>query len=394
MNLRIKKSLSEAYGRFRLPHLVAFGLLALGLAGWLIAGEQDGSADLTVHEWGTFTAIAGKEGRAVEWTPFTGPTDQPGFVEHLSDANLKGGLRGTIRMETPVLYFYSPHDANVSVRVAFSKGVITEWYPRAARVQPAGINRTTILSQLQTDGSITWNDVTVSPNLMGEFPREGAANRYYAARETSSAPLRVNTTAGDQQEKFLFYRGVSAAPLPLSAEQTPDVELSVKNLSENEIPAIILFERRGEQVGYRFARAITDGTVLDPPELTGSVDALGGELEEILVDQGLYPDEAHAMVETWRDSWFEEGSRLIYIVPRGFIDSVLPLTVNPAPAQIVRVFVGRLEIVTPATAQAVEAAIASDDEVTLSKYGRFLEPILQIAREEHFEATRERQSDR
>jgi len=104
--------------------------------------------------------------------------------------------------------------------------------------------------------------------------------------------------------------------------------------------------------------------------------------EGILVDQGLYPDEAHAMVETWRDSWFEEGSRLIYIVPRRFIDNVLPITINPAPGQIVRVFVGRLEIVTPATAQAIETAVASDDEVTLNKFGRFLEPILQTVKEE------------
>jgi hypothetical protein len=54
--------------------------------------------------------------------------------------------------------------------------------------------------------------------------------------------------------------------------------------------------------------------------------------------------------------------------------------VNPAPGQIVRVFVGRLEIVTPATAKAVKTAVASDDEVTLNKYGRFLEPILQSPR--------------
>jgi hypothetical protein len=141
-------------------------------------------------------------------------------------------------------------------------------------------------------------------------------------------------------------------------------------------------------------RAITDETVLDPLVLTGSVDSLGGDLEGVLVDQGLYPDEAHAMVETWRDSWFEEGSRLIYIVPRGFIDNVLPLTINPAPAQIVRVFVGRLEIVTPATVRAVETAAASDDRVTLGKYGRFLEPILEIARDERAGAIRERPSGR
>jgi hypothetical protein len=55
----------------------------------------------------------------------------------------------------------------------------------------------------------------------------------------------------------------------------------------------------------------------------------------------------------------------------------LPLSIHPAPAQIARVFVGRLELVTPATKNAVERAFASDDKPTLEKYGRFLEPILQ-----------------
>jgi hypothetical protein len=118
-----------------------------------------------------------------------------------------------------------------------------------------------------------------------------------------------------------------------------------------------------------------------PPVLTGSVDSLYGELEEILVEQGLYRDEAHAMIETWRDSWFEEGSRLIYIVPHGFIDNVLPLTIDPAPGQIARVFVGRFEIITPATALAVKTALAHNDEATLKKYGRFLEPILQTVKQ-------------
>jgi hypothetical protein len=394
MNARIEKFLSGTEMRFWLSRLLVLGLLTFCFAGWLIADEEHVSSDLTVHEWGTFTAIAGNNGQAVEWTPVTGPTDLPGFVEHLSDANLKPGLRGTIRMETPVLYFYSPRDVSVSVRVAFSKGVITEWYPRATRVQPSGMLHNANLSQLQNDGSIKWNGVAVSPNLSGEFPREVPSNRYYAARETSSAPLRVKTPAGDQQEKFLFYRGVSASRLPLSAKVNPEGKLVVKNLSEEEIPAIILFEGRGERVGYRLGRALPDETVLDPPVLTGNVDSLCADLEGILVDQGLYPDEAHAMVETWRDSWFEEGSRLIYIVPRGFIDKVLPLTITPAPGKIARVFVGRLEIVTSATAKAIEAAVASNDEVTLNKYGRFLEPILQTVRDEHPESTRISRSGR
>ena len=83
------------------------------------------------------------------------------------------------------------------------------------------------------------------------------------------------------------------------------------------------------------------------------------------------------MVRTWRQSWFEEGSRLLYIVPAQFVDTVLPLAISPAPSQRVRVFVGRLELVTPATRRAVETAFATHDGATLKMYGRFLEPILQ-----------------
>jgi len=384
MNSRMKQSFRRIRMGYRFLLLVTFGFWAFCFAGWLMAKGQ-GFPDLTVHEWGTFTAVAGKDGEAVEWAPLTPSADLPGFVEHFSTANFKLGLRGTIRMETPVMYFYSPHEATVSVKVAFSKGVITEWYPHAARVETG---------QMYTSGTIAWDGVSISPELVGEFPHEDQESRYYAARETASSPLRVTTPEGDQQEKFLFYRGVSASRLPLSAKLDSDSKLLVKNLGQDEIPAVILFERRGEKVGYRSAGVVTDETVLDPPVLTNTVDSLCAELEGILLERGLYPDEATAMVTTWRDSWFEEGSRLIYIVPSGFIDNVLPLAIDPTPAQIVRVFVGRLEIVTPATARAVETAVASNDEATLNKYGRFLEPILQMVSENHPELGQESQLSR
>ena len=62
MNSWIKKSLSRTEARFRFPRVFALGMLGLGLVGWLIADERHASPDLTVHEWGTFTAIAGKDG--------------------------------------------------------------------------------------------------------------------------------------------------------------------------------------------------------------------------------------------------------------------------------------------------------------------------------------------
>ena len=158
---------------------------------------------------------------------------------------------------------------------------------------------------------------------------------------------------------------------------TEDGKVQIENRAGEEIPNTILFERRGENVGYRIAGAVPSTSVLEAPELDGKIEDLARELQGILVGQGLYQDEAQAMVETWRDSWFEEGSRLMYIVPAGFVNGILPLSIHPAPAQTTRVFVGRMELLTPATKKAVETALAEDDRATLEKYGRFLEPILQ-----------------
>jgi len=68
--------------------------------------------------------------------------------------------------------------------------------------------------------------------------------------------------------------------------------------------------------------------------------------------QGLYPKEAAAMIKTWNDSWFEEGLRLFYFVPRAAADAILPITLDPKPEELVRVFVGRAEILTPEMEQA------------------------------------------
>jgi len=332
---------------------------------------------LTAHEWGTFTSIAGEKGQAVEWSPLTGSTDLPGFVEHFRSTGFKLGLRGTVRMETPVLYFYDSREETVSVNVRFVKGVITEWYPQASRLEPTAALYDASLNGKQPDGSISWDAVTVTPGLRADFPAENRDNPYYAARQTASTPVLVKTQRGEQQEKFLFYRGVANFAVPVAARLTSGGQVLIENHGDEEIPGVILFERRGEKVGFRVAGAVKDRAILDLPELTQTVGSLGRELEGLLVSRGLYQDEAHAMVETWRNSWFEEGSRLLYLVPGGFVNAVLPLSIRPAPVQTVRVFVGRLELVTPATERAVERALGTHDGAALSQYSRFLEAILQ-----------------
>ena len=94
---------------------------------------------------------------------------------------------------------------------------------------------------------------------------------------------------------------------------------------------MLLFERRGDKLGFRMADASATQPNLDPPELDATMDSLKQAVEDMLIAQGLYQDEAQAMFETWRDSWFEEGSRLLYIVPRQFVDGVLPSRSPPLP---------------------------------------------------------------
>jgi hypothetical protein len=313
-------------------------------------------SDLTIHEWGTFTSIAGEDGSAIVWDALGGKDDLPNFVSISGYRCAKRSISDTVRMETPVLYFYSPRDLDVHVKVEFPHGVLTEWYPQAQQVS----------------GAIVWPSVKVEPYTSPALPRETAPSRYYAARETDSAPI----TVGDQHEKFLFYRGVGSFQVPLSARVTSEGTIAIENNGAEPVPSVILFENRGGRLGYRNVGDLKDAVTLDSPPLDSSLPVLRYELEDALVAQGLYPKEAQAMVETWRDSWFEEGTRLIYILPARAVDVALPLHVDPAPSQTARVFVGRIELITPEIMRSVEDAIASGNWPAIKSYGRFVDSIL------------------
>jgi len=315
-------------------------LAAASFAAETIPGAPAG---IVVHEWGTFTSVAATDGRAIPWTVLADDGDLPCFVNH-SQVLFKYQMEGRVRMETPVLYFYTPRTAKVSVGVDFPQGALTEWYPPAEQSSPRRLD---------------WNSVEVLPGDSAELPGAHGPSHYFAARATDAAPVRVS----GKPEKFLFYRGIGDFQPPLLPRFTAEsaVELGMT------APAI-LFENRGGHMGFRVA----DGPRVAAPELTGSVDGVGAALVTLLRDAGLYDKEARAMVETWRDSWFEEGMRLLYIVPRETVDSLLPLHIDPQPQSIERVFVGRMELISPAIRETIGTALAKRDEATLRRYGRFL----------------------
>ena len=345
--------------------VVLFGaLLAVGAPS---SRETADPASLTAHEWGTFTSIAGEDGSAVEWMPLAGPQDLPCFVERVR-YRPKSTLYGTVRMETPVIYFYSPQATTVNVRVRFHDGLVTEWFPRAA-VTPSLIDARQATPRHST---IEWKDVRVVPGGSSTFPTEARASHYYPARVTDAAAV----TVGSQHEKFLFYRGVGRFAPPLTAVVSKDGRIAVDNPAGDALGEIILFENRNGRVGYRLMKLSGSQAVLAPPQLGGGdLVSLRKELERVLIARGLFQKEAAAMLETWRDSWFEEGSRLFYIAPRRTVDAILPLDIQPTPTQISRVFVGRMELVTSRTLADVQAAVMSGDRTTFRTYGRFADAI-------------------
>jgi len=307
---------------------------------------------VVAHEWGTFTSLAGLDGDPVRWFALGGPSRLPCFV-HQPGVIYKSIAYSTVRMETPVIYFYAPRKTTMSVSVAFPAGRITEWYPQASGAPAAGID---------------WKAVEVLPGEDLAFPSGQAGNHYYAARATDAAPLRV----GKEQEKLLFYRGVGDIEVPIRPKFAADGTIEIRNASAHAVPAAIVFENRGGKIGFRTVHDLQDSARFTPPELGADLAALREDLAGELVRAGLYPREARAMLETWRDSWFEEGMRVIYIVPRATVDAVLPLAVTPAPAETARVFVGRVEVLSPAMAEDIKIAAAANDRAALAKYGRFL----------------------
>ncbi len=267
-------------------------------------------------------------------------------------------MRGTVRMETPVIYFYATEPLEVSLSVSFKNGMVTEWYPWAR----------------DWNGSrLDWGKFKVMPSEKPALRKEPAPSHYYPAREVDASPVRVCGTGLDgkpteEWERFLFYRGVGSFALPLSVRVAGST-LEIDHLDGDAL----IFERSGAKVGV--SRISVKGKAsTSRPALTGTVEDAHRLVLDALVGAGLYEKEAKAMLATWRDSWFEEGLRVIYLVPRAMTDEVLPLQVTPAPSSSVRVLVGRFEVLTAERVEAArKLALSSRDA---SKVGRFAEPLL------------------
>jgi hypothetical protein len=383
----------------------------------------DNRSDLIVHEWGTFTSVQGGDGVLLPWQPFITPDlpkfvyewQRPGFGHQSPGRLLKGGIRSLQRMETPVIYFYSDRELTADVTVNFPAGFITEWYPQAQQI--GSRNRPPlahgpnlmVFNPIFSNSVIAWRGLQIlpanSPNLAAQLPTDNSDNHYFAARETDSAFVRVATggTNGTtpELEKLLFYRGTGNFATPLRVTVTEAGLGSVANTGAQPLTGLFLVEMRhgagrwtelGELLPGQSKRwrELAAREQLKPVAPETFSQQLGNRLENALVQAGLFPREATAMVKTWRKSWFtEEGVRLLYILPREWTDVTLPLTLNPQPQKLERVMVGRAEIIPPTLQKELAGEIASaksGDKIAeqrlqdhARKLGRFYGPAHQLA---------------
>jgi len=368
------------FTRITLRFAIAFllgAVLFIPVVTKLEAQDQSPRQDRFVaHEWGTFTSVSTADGLAQLWNPLSGPSELPSFVYQNSGRCSKVfRTLSLVRMETPVIYFYSDRNVRASVKVDFPGGCFTEWYPLAR-------------TEMRTIKTIEWNGFVAQPGAKENFPVDGRRSHYYPARETDAAPLSLGDEQRVEQEKFLFYRGIGFFELPLSARLKDD-QVIVRSAGPEEIAKVILFENREGRSGWRIHGPLNGEATIARPALGQPVESLIREFEKTLVEQGLYEKEAAAMVKTWRDSWSEEGLRVFYTVPRRATDAILPITINPQPSELARVFVGRAEIITPEMEREIRAAAQLFGENSpearaaalnrVRRYGRFADPVLREA---------------
>ena len=324
----------------------------------------------------------------------------PSFVHARSKDQLRLPM-SRLKGETPVIYFYPRHVMQVRVEVDFPTGLWTQWYPQATTVSPGIVQAGS--PPRTRNGRISW-DVSVRPAGMknNEPP---AANRdalWNFARDVDAAYVQatpvsyLNQTAGlaPEWERFIFYRGLGEMPLPVQM-RLHDGRITGSTSESEDLHHLFIMRVENGRAAYNYRTALRPNQRLDEevPSMEGAlpldqfVDRVSADVAGRLVESGLYEKEARAMVNTWKTSYFKtDGVRVLFVLPQSWTDRFIPMRITPAPEQLVRVMVGRIELLSAERQKRAERAVsllaspdASDREwafETLRSEGRYVEPIV------------------
>ncbi len=354
-------------------------LLQLGFVIALVAplvGDESTKNRLVVHEWGTFTALQDERGRSLDGIN-TDDEPVPSFVHRLAGASpvfsatqmpgffFQGAPFAqpnvTMRLETPVIYFHPADDApmKVDVRVRYRGGLLTEYYPRPTREEPViDFSRRRDAFQSSSLGLLEWKDLQIGPAPAGPDTDDPV---WLAPRRVKASDVR---TAKGETERFLFYRGLGTGEALLKVIQEkgslilhPSVPGEIK--TDLRMRRLWLVDIQKDKIAFREEAGFTIPRESDGFSKTISAQFIAADyspanrekLRAALFDalrvEGLFEDEAVALLETWKISYFQSpGLRLFFVAPRQWTDQVLPLEI-PQADKIVRAMIGRIELVSP-----------------------------------------------
>lgn len=344
-----------------------------------------GAEPVVIHEWGTFTTLQDETGHEL---PGINIDDEPvpPFVHNLHPLLLaqpfaselhwayrqKGAPRHhphvTMRLETPVIYFHlppsTPRPLTVDVDVAFRGGWLTEFFPNARSDAPGLEQGSFDFGALTpaTTGRLSWHELQVGQS--GQPPQTDWPV-WTIPRQVDAD--RVSTPDGEH-EHYLFYRGVAhqRAPLRTTLDRThhrlelfanfdevltPEQTVAIEHLWLVDI-------REQGRVAFRPLDPITiSSDAAQPLASTGyqfaesefgtqRLGELKQQMHRALVADGLFDDEATALLDTWQRAYFQSpGLRLFFLVPQVWTDHYLPLSITTsAPIRLDRVMVARLEL--------------------------------------------------
>jgi hypothetical protein len=361
MKLPAASSVQQSFSDWRIQRLEdSMKLAILAVLSLTVAAAAFGADEnrLTVHEWGTFTSLQDESGNSIGGIN-SDDEPVPFFVHRLLWELIIGtpsqGVPRchpdvTMRLETPVVYIHRPKGdegkRNLQLSAEFHGGWISEYFPQA-KLEVDGKDATQEFRlkpiKPSTTSKISW-DITLDG---GGVAPETEDHVWVAPRAVAAADV----TAGAERERYLFYRGVGHLDAPLRVVRNADRLKIERQEGANgvKIQEAWLADIRDDG-SCAFAKLnVDEGGKAEFPASAYSAANLAmlrEEMKNALVKDGLYVNEAEAMLKTWELSYFKSaGLRLFFLVPRDWTDHVLPLTVSE-PVDLSRVMVGRVELLT------------------------------------------------
>jgi len=326
---------------------------------------------LIVHEWGTFTTVHKANGDAIGGLNRIDSNEVlPSFVHRLRSPEIRMFGKGLIlshpdvnmKLETPVIYFYPPKDFDMktkfNVNVEFKGGLLNEFYPYAATRFKNVVKKDygESLSE-KTIGYLEWKNLVFDQTA--SWPKSKMPI-WLAPRKVKATPVRASN---GEAEKYLFYRGVAHLKSIIETRYNADLnqyqilaanKSNTPNLNNLIIPQAWIIDVKKDGTAQFKSTGQMNFSKIRNKKITLSRDQSAYSKENLdqfrrlmrkaLIKDGLYADEAAAMLNTWQHAYFKNpGTRLMYIVPKAWTNHYLPINIS-LPHEMTRVMVGRIDL--------------------------------------------------